>query len=316
MATGGIWILHYEKAKALSVPPVTAFENAFCLDTCQRRIWIFLSELSSPSQLRGHAVEGVFEGQVLEDQAAYSLLLRILTGLESRIVGETDVFGQFKNAWNEFLAQNDSLAKKFAPTIRNLYEDVKEIRSKWLQNIGGNSYGTLVRKLFKEKGLQAEDSILMVGAGLMAESVGPYFKDHELLVYNRSAVRCGRFLEYLNLKRSVPAQAVELGDLSRIRFVVMAVPAGTELDTIIAQSLHPEAVVIHMGTLKGVDCQMKGVSGLFSLKDLFGAQEDLGALREKRIDLARKACSERAVHRSLGSHLSVPHGWEYLALFA
>src|SRR2546423_284911 len=67
--------------------------DAFAFDSCQRLIWIFGEPVSSgrlPSDL---------PWEKLSAESGYEFLLRVVTGLESEIIGETDVFGQFKEAW-------------------------------------------------------------------------------------------------------------------------------------------------------------------------------------------------------------------------
>src|ERR1700733_2440707 len=67
--------------------------EAFLLDSCLRRVWI--QRWNSETEL----AEGVRTGA-----EAYAFLLRLICGLESRILGETDIFGQFKEAWKTWSA--------------------------------------------------------------------------------------------------------------------------------------------------------------------------------------------------------------------
>src|SRR5262245_60181131 len=73
------------------------FGAYFTLDTCQRRLWV------------GDARGGGFPAAALSGEEAYLLLLRIATGLESAVAGETDVFGQLKQAWREFAESGNAL---------------------------------------------------------------------------------------------------------------------------------------------------------------------------------------------------------------
>lgn len=144
--------------------------NGLEWQTCLRRI-LFLNandnralveaiqggDLSSPS------VE-VFRGQ-----EAYGFLLEVVCGLNSPIVGETAVMGQFKEfllnarfpktSWGNFLRQ----------LATNLLIDAKRVRHEHLQGLGSQSYGSLVRQ--QVKGLPA---VAVLGAGKLAREILPW----------------------------------------------------------------------------------------------------------------------------------------------
>src|ERR1044071_1886966 len=124
--------------------------NAIEWQTCLRRI-LFLHASDSPAiiqsiqngELRLPNVE-VFRGD-----DAYRFLLETICGLNSPIVGETAVMGQFKEV---------SERAKFATTpwgcflhqlMLNLMMDAKRVRHDHLQGLGSQSYGSLVRQEVK-----------------------------------------------------------------------------------------------------------------------------------------------------------------------
>src|SRR5205085_5331838 len=83
--------------------------------------------------------------EVFRGQQAYAFLLEVICGLNSPIVGETAVMGQFKDflldakfprtSWGNFLRQ----------LVTNLMIDAKRVRARHMQGIGSQSYGSLVR---------------------------------------------------------------------------------------------------------------------------------------------------------------------------
>src|SRR4051794_35162047 len=75
------------------VPVEPSYVPAFVVDTCQRSLWVFNSEAYCPSEIRG--------AEVYKGQEAYRFLLQVATGLASEVVGETDIFGQIKEAWRK-----------------------------------------------------------------------------------------------------------------------------------------------------------------------------------------------------------------------
>src|SRR6185369_14131308 len=138
--------------------------------TCLRRI-LFLNaddsraliQAAEDRQLVPPTVE-VFRGR-----EAYRFLLEVICGLNSPIVGETAVMGQFKEfllnakfpktSWGNFLRQ----------LATNLMIDAKRVRHDHLQGLGSQSYGSLVRQ--HVKGLPA---VAVLGAGKLAREILPW----------------------------------------------------------------------------------------------------------------------------------------------
>jgi glutamyl-tRNA reductase len=144
--------------------------NGLELQTCLRRI-LFLNsndhhaliESAEDGQLIPPSVE-VFRGA-----QAYRFLLEVVCGLNSPIVGETAVMGQFK----EFLLHAKTPKTPWGSFLRdlntNLLIDAKRIRHAYLQNLGSQSYGSLVRQ--NVKGLP---SVAVLGAGKLAREILPW----------------------------------------------------------------------------------------------------------------------------------------------
>src|SRR6184192_2649261 len=115
--------------------------NAVEWQTCLRRI-LFLHAGDSAA-----IIESIKNGElrlptieVLSGHDAYRFLLETICGLNSPIVGETAVMGQFKEfllnakfpktSWGNFLRQ----------LTTNLMIDAKRVRHNHLQGIGSQSY--------------------------------------------------------------------------------------------------------------------------------------------------------------------------------
>lgn len=128
--------------------------------TCLRQIAIGLSEQDIPDVTDS---EDVFVG--LE---AYRFLLEIICGLHSPILGETEVFGQFK-AFVEELDDQCENAAMFLPTFRQLIKDVKDVRHRFLTHLGSQSYGSLSRRE-----IQDGQSVHILGAGQLAQEILPW----------------------------------------------------------------------------------------------------------------------------------------------
>src|SRR5437660_4432656 len=124
--------------------------NSLEWQTCLRRI-LFLSSNENRAVIEaaegGKALPPTVE--VFRGEEAYRFLLEVICGLNSPIVGETAVMGQFKEfslrarfpktAWGPFLIG----------LMTNLLMDAKHVRHGHLQGIGSKSYGSIVRQQVK-----------------------------------------------------------------------------------------------------------------------------------------------------------------------
>src|SRR5260370_1347906 len=144
--------------------------NGLEWQTCLRRI-LFLNA-SDGRALTETAENGKLvppTAEVFRGQDAYRFLLEVICGLNSPLLGETAVMGQFK----EF-----SLHAKFARTpwgaflrqfTSNLLIDAKRVRHDHLQGIGSQSYGSLVRQQIK-----GMPTVAVLGAGKLAREILPW----------------------------------------------------------------------------------------------------------------------------------------------
>lgn len=294
-------------------------KDAFCLDSCQRRLWICaeedLHELAIPGEMKIYAGAG-----------AYEYLLRVACGLESQILGETDIFGQFKTAYKSFVAAADpARVSELNPWIQRVFEDTKEIRSRHLHHQGGDSYGTLVRKMLRDAGVRGP--VLMLGAGQLAQTVGPFLLEDELFIENRSSEKLRGLVEELGEFPNFGITALDREQApahdqawSRAKALVVCIPfeSGSDRERVARWTRDgADRPVIHLGDLSGGGSGIwKSLPSFRSLDDLFELQRAQGEIRTVQTQRAFKACEERAKLRALGNSVSIPHGWEDLAVFA
>ena len=342
-------------------------QKCFYFETCQRLIWISTEDYvgygecceGSPGQVfggfasaypdqfsRGFANEHLsqfFGGhpKPYRGQDAYRFLLRVAAGLESEIQGETDVFGQFKEAWRQFQTVTPSrvshsqLIRQLSPWMQRIFEDTKEIRSEYLQNLGGASYGTLTRKWLKESGLPV-GPVLLLGSGQIAQSIAPYLLESDLWLTNRSANNLARFHESLqacqNSARSNSTAASAPLERKNIRkldheaqgwreasHIIVCIPYDNAADQQRREWFQEGSAdrrIMHLGGPRDQSGRWSEVSQFHCLSDLFQLQTSFTHIRSTQVRRAEKACAERAQLRSLGTSLSISHGWEDLMCFA
>ena len=304
-------------------PGAAARHGALVVDTCQRRVAVVDSREAREALRRHFPADGGL--QSFEGHEAYAFLLRFACGLESRLVGETEIFGQIKQAWNDFTLEPSPLAHELSPWMQRLFQDVKDIRARFLSSMGSASYGSQVRRLLGEPAAGA--STLLVGAGQLAESIAPWLDGGELQIWNRTTDRAIELANEL-VKRPGPRQIrvldgydAELEAWSRVRDVVVCIPADAERDParIAAWNARPDRSgrLIHLGLSNaGTHAHWGGASDLLDLGTLFDLLRTQTEQRRRAVERARRGCAEKALLRSLGPSTSSAHGWEDLAAFA
>src|SRR6202035_5572329 len=141
-----------------------------------------------------------------EGADAYAFLLRFAAGLESKLVAETEIFGQIKTAWREFSDRGSPLSGQLSPWIQLLFQDAKEIRSQHLSRLGSASYGSQVRRLLGDEATAGPT--LLVGAGQLAQSVAPWLTGSELWIWNRTRARARELA--MELAKRTPARPIRV----------------------------------------------------------------------------------------------------------
>ncbi len=133
----------------------TEFSGIPVWSTCLRSLAFVPGDFSAPLEVSDEVYAG---------QEAYQFLLEIACGLHSPILGETEVFGQFKVFSQEWLKAQPGRAT----LVQRILNDAKAIRSEHLSGLGNQSYGSWVRKNLQDK------RVHILGAGILAREILPY----------------------------------------------------------------------------------------------------------------------------------------------
>jgi len=164
-------------------------------------------------------------------------LFRVAGGLESLILGESQILGQLKEAW-QLAREADGVGKVMDRLFQHAFATGKRVRSK--TGIGEHpvsvAYTTvlLAKQIF---GDLASKTVILVGAGEMVELCGRYLHDKgvsSLIIANRSIDRATALADQYG------AHAVALSDLPGIMH---------KADILISSTASQQAV-IHAASVK------------------------------------------------------------------
>ncbi len=336
---GAMKLKLYHQAGGNSLDPLLNADGSvpfFKWQTCLRSLVL------APDDFKGELLQGAGQeaGEWLEGESAYRRLLEIACGLHSPLVGETEVFGQFKEAVQtriEMTEQSvrrgsvDAMDVAFAATLRQwskaLIEDVKLVRQKHLLDLGSQSYGSLVRREVRELN---KPHIEFLGSGQLANEILPWLlkalKTDEtgvpaVAVHARNVAKARARLE------STTKEAIRYFDLSNGP-IVMPLVSGHAIDRtprvlIVAAPMSASDIASWARDLVRYDLiiDLRGESRHDSLAS-FGLTSQLRALEEvfssiesaKEVAGVRKSAAmsliEQRVEVRGASALHRPFGWD------
>ena len=297
--------------------------EAWVIDTCQRTV--IVSAGRGAHERIVARLPLVSRAQGYSGTEAYAFLLRFACGLESRLVGECEIFGQIKESWREFASAPNPLSRKLDGWVQRLFKDTKEVRAGPLSRLGSASYGSQVRRLL---GAVSEGPTLLVGAGQLAQAVAPWIETAGTAAvesHGGPGARAGATGPGAPPAARLPRAR---GDGSRRARSLVArrrrdpVRAGGRGARCGAHLLpgrrepRTAAASFTWGSASRTTRSWAQVSGLTSLAALFDMLRTQSDQRGLQVARARRACAEKAVLRSLGPNATEAHGWEDLAAFA
>ena len=173
---------------------VTPFENGVFLSTCNRTEFYSFCERTQIKNFDSHLEQLVGKniGLRKNDQylfsknEAFKHLLRVMTGIDSMIVGEPDIFGQVKKSFQNSKSFNylgSDLELIFSRAI-NL---AKDIRSETSLSKNPLSIASLVENRILE---QDKSPVLLIGAGNVGKALIKRLnqKKYEIELFNRTDI--------------------------------------------------------------------------------------------------------------------------------
>ena len=120
---------------------------------------------------------------------AYTFLLEIVLGLHSDLLGETEVFHQFRKimlSTHCSSKKNSNHSVLFQKYLEKLYMDIavdaRSIRKHHMHHLGELSYGGVTRHFLKTSKIQGR-RIILFGTGQLASSLLPWLAKDEYSIY-------------------------------------------------------------------------------------------------------------------------------------
>ena len=217
---------------------IRSVEEGVLLSTCNRTEFYIVS---SDSQLAVEPLIHDFYGPVetTEFQHLFRLpanptirhLFRVASGLESMVVGETEIFGQVKRAY-EIAAKSGTTGRVLNRLFQKAFQVGKHVRSSTAITRGSVSIGSVAVDLAQQIfGNLAGSKIMVLGAGETSERTARSFQSRgakQLFVSNRS------YDKAVALAEAMGGRAIRFDDWEQ---------EFRDLDILVSSTAAPHAVV-------------------------------------------------------------------------
>jgi glutamyl-tRNA reductase len=276
-------------------------ESFVALSTCNRtEVYLYANEYIASSVMHktaeflGCSDFIAQDSYILDNKKALEHMCCVASGLDSQVLGEQEIFGQFKKAIQSF-AKIKTLHGRLQQITDEVISIAKAARTE--TNIGVNplSISGLSLKIVKEIFEDPEQQqVTVVGAGQMALSVIEHFYDNGI----RNIHAVNRTKKTLDISDSI---SFETSNLSQLAFIIQSTDIliasiSTPLP-IIGKGLIEDAfrnrqnkpmLLIDLGVPRNIEDQVRDLENayLFSIEDMEQVtQENL----EERTEEAQKA---------------------------
>lgn len=289
-----------EKLRLLHLHAETPLEagdsDLFVLRTCQRVLVVgFNDQPYAQLTQRNHIIEELTGPQ------AYGFLLETICGLKSKVLGENEIVGQFKQAYAEYV-QQDERDSATMQILEKLFQDAKTVRSGHLLEIGSHTYGGLARKLIIRHCPEQKGRVLIMGSGKLAEDT--------LKLLTR------RFDVYLSARNF--DRVAQLHDAYGIRPVEWFSPMLYREFAYIVNTIGPDQPLyqpdffdawstrhefsqrafIDLGSPSAMQTSLLVEDGIYRLDDVFRYQEELDEQKRQKLAGAQAAIEDLVVQRA------------------
>ncbi|MCQ9207501.1 MAG: glutamyl-tRNA reductase [Omnitrophica bacterium] len=247
------------------------YAHSACNEICIDRITEFLAK-----KFNGFGSDTLKYFYTLIDEEATRHIFRVASGLDSQVLGETEILGQVRSAW--LISRESGKTDDFLDTV---FEKAIEIGAAVRRNTrisqGNVSIGSVAVKMLKDQfGSLQDKAVLIVGAGKIAGLMSKYLKKDGIkgfFVSNRTYVKA------CELARECRGEAVHFNKLQeKLKTVDIVISSTASPHIILKKEVIEEAMNMRQKPLllldaavpRDIDPEVRNVANvvLYDLDDL------------------------------------------------
>lgn len=248
---------------------------------------------------RFHELETRVEKEIyrFEEPRSIEHLFRVVSGLDSMVLGETEILGQVKKAYDQALSSR-ATGKALNQLFQRAFQVAKKVRSQTVITRGSVSVASvaveLAQKIFGDLG---ESQVMILGAGDTSEKAARALQSRgvrSVMVANRTHERAaalaaelgGRAVRFDDFEREAAGVDIIISSVAA-QHPILTRPGAGALMT--ARQNRP-LFLIDLGVPRNIEPAVNELDNvyLYNVDDLQGIAD--GNMRARRDDLAR--CDE------------------------
>lgn len=257
--------------------PVDLTPGSFILSTCQRTLVLAMNHepLKNSATLPAH--------ELVTGEAAYLYLLETICGLKSKLIGENEIVGQFKEAYKLY-ASTTLKDTKLLTVLEKLFKDAKDIRTQYLIGISQKTYASLTRRHFQRaRALH----VVIIGSGMLAEDlINQLKKKMRVSICARNTERAN---ELAAQHRITVIPWENRHELVNESYIANTVGANQVLFDEEFFSQWEKGLFVDLGSPSVLDTKLGVADGVIRLQDIFDEGAVVETQKEQQINLAREA---------------------------
>lgn len=264
--------------------------NAFVLRTCQRTL-VLAYEIYPfhHTELPKH--------ELVSGKDAYLFLLETICGLKSKLIGENEIVGQFKEAYKIYAASTLK-DTKLLMILEKLFKDAKDIRTQYLIGISQKTYASLTRRHLIQKARASH--VVVVGSGALAEDlINQFKKKAQVSICARNAHKAQELAALHNLN-VIPWENRD--SLKEMPFIANTV--GTT-DILFDEAFfahwenHANRLFVDLGSPSSINTHLGSAEGVVRLDDIFNEGAVVEGQKQAQIALAKAAMISLTMKRQV-----------------
>lgn len=262
--------------------------NAFVLRTCQRTLVLAFD-------LYPFHHNQIPEHELVSGPDAYLFLLETICGLKSKLIGENEIVGQFKEAYKIY-ASSTLRDTKLLLILEKLFKDAKDIRTQYLIGISQKTYASLTRRHLIQKA--KANHIVVVGSGALAEDlINQFKKKAQVSICARNTIKAQALAKIHSLK-IIPWE--ERLNLVNEPFVANTIGTFSVLfdEAFFANwSNQEQKLFVDLGSPSSIQTSLKANESVVRLEDIFNEGAIVETQKHAQIASARAAMVSLTIKR-------------------